>query len=289
MAEHASILLCSDLDRTLLPNGAQPESPQARPLFNALARHEALAIAYVSGRDLRLLQAAVQDYRLPVPDYAVGDVGTTIYEIHGDQWLACPEWRQHIAPDWNDAVPQDLADLFRDLDELTLQAPDQQGAFKLSFYTPAVIDQPALFDEMTQRLNRHGVRANLIWSIDESIDKGLLDILPASANKLHAIRFLMAHYDIKPSQAVFAGDSGNDLPVFTSDIPSIAVANTHPDVIANAQTELNRNDGLASFYVARGGFLGMNGNYAAGVLEGLSHYIEPVRDWLAHASAHLNS
>ena len=32
-----NILLCSDLDRTLIPNGTQPESPQARPLLRSLA------------------------------------------------------------------------------------------------------------------------------------------------------------------------------------------------------------------------------------------------------------
>ena len=29
----AHLLLCTDLDRTLLPNGEQPESPPARALF----------------------------------------------------------------------------------------------------------------------------------------------------------------------------------------------------------------------------------------------------------------
>ena len=33
----ACLLLCTDLDRTLLPNGEQPESPQARTLFARLA------------------------------------------------------------------------------------------------------------------------------------------------------------------------------------------------------------------------------------------------------------
>ncbi|MCI5126782.1 MAG: haloacid dehalogenase, partial [Candidatus Electrothrix sp. AR5] len=31
------LLVCTDLDRTLLPNGPQPESPGARPAFAALA------------------------------------------------------------------------------------------------------------------------------------------------------------------------------------------------------------------------------------------------------------
>lgn len=54
------VLLCGDLDRTVQPNGAQPESPQARPLLHTLA--------YVSGHHLALLLAAIRDYKLPVPD-----------------------------------------------------------------------------------------------------------------------------------------------------------------------------------------------------------------------------
>ena len=284
-----SVLLCSDLDRTLLPNGAHPESPRARPLLNALAKQNTLSLAYVSGRDIRLLQAAVRDYRIPLPRYAVGDVGTTIYEIRGEQWQPLPEWTEQIRPDWNDADPQDVAQLFRDLTELTLQEPDKQGAFKISFYAHPSVDRKALFEEMEQRLNHCGVRANLIWSIDEAIDTGLLDILPASADKLHAIRFLIARNHIDPELVVFAGDSGNDLPVLTSDIQSIVVANAHPDVITSAQNELTHRGDPASLYVAKGDFLGMNGNYSAGVLEGLTHYIEPANEWLTRAAATLDT
>lgn len=49
------ILLCSDLDRTLLPNGEQPESPEARLLLNKLARRPELTLAYVSGQHKAIL------------------------------------------------------------------------------------------------------------------------------------------------------------------------------------------------------------------------------------------
>ena len=39
------ILICTDLDRTLLPNGSQPESPLARPRFRALAARPEVSIA----------------------------------------------------------------------------------------------------------------------------------------------------------------------------------------------------------------------------------------------------
>ena len=44
------LLLCTDLDRTLIPNGPQPESPGARDRFAALAGSPHVVLAYVTGR-----------------------------------------------------------------------------------------------------------------------------------------------------------------------------------------------------------------------------------------------
>ncbi len=79
----SNILLCCDLDRTILPNGPQEESPQARPLLRALATRPEVTLVYVSGRHKALLLDAIREYDTPQPDYAIGDVGTTIYEIFG--------------------------------------------------------------------------------------------------------------------------------------------------------------------------------------------------------------
>jgi hypothetical protein len=103
----------------------------------------------------------------------------------------------------------------------------------------------------------------------------LLDVLPSSANKLHAIRFLMRQQGFTLGNTVFAGDSGNDLDVLTSDIRSVLVAN------ADAETKLRAAKASAdTLYVAKGGYLGMNGNYSAGILEGAAHYWPEVDAWL---------
>ena len=82
----STILLCSDLDRTLLPNGPQPESPQVRTLLRRVAERPDVKLAYVSGRHRELLHEAIDSYQLPEPDYAITDVGTRIYEINDDRW-----------------------------------------------------------------------------------------------------------------------------------------------------------------------------------------------------------
>nr|WP_303908912.1 HAD-IIB family hydrolase [Thiohalomonas denitrificans] len=276
-----SILLCSDLDRTLLPNGAAPESAEARPRLRTLAARPELMLAYVSGRHQALLRQAIADYAIPNPDYAIGDVGTTLYEIHGDHWRPWREWAEHIAPDWSGADHGDLAALFADLDLLRLQEPEKQNTFKLSYYAPSGLVRDELLAEMRSRLAAKDVRASLIWSVDEAADIGLLDVLPASATKLHAMEFLMARRGFDATRTVFAGDSGNDLPVVTSGrLRAVLVRNAHSEVVSEASRSLRVLGLERRLYVARGGFHHMNGNYSAGVLEGLAHFLPETEAWM---------
>ncbi|MEN8142847.1 MAG: HAD-IIB family hydrolase [Thermodesulfobacteriota bacterium] len=263
------ILLCTDLDRTLLPNGLQPESPGARELFSKLAAAPFVSLAYVSGRNLKLLAEAISSYNLPTPDFMIGDVGTTIYSNNNNGWEAVGEWQQLIAEDWQDVTAADLEAMLADIKELTLQEPEKQGPFKLSYFTPPDIDPEKLVAKVSRRLANCPARVSLIHSIDEVNNLGLFDLLPEGATKLHAVRFLIEKSGVLPTRTIYAGDSGNDMEVFRSEIKSILVANTAPEVqrmaMATSPTE--------STHLARGGFLGMNGNYAAGILEGLTHYL----------------
>jgi sucrose-6F-phosphate phosphohydrolase len=276
-----NVLLCSDLDRTILPNGSQPESPQARQMLHKVVSHPQLILAYVSGRHEQLIRHAIEEYAIPVPDYAIGDVGTTIYKVEDGSWQAWSEWTAEIAMDWSGASHQDLQALFSDLDLLHLQEREKQNTFKLSYYSPVTFDKKGLLAEMEGRLKSQGIKASLIWSVDEAVDVGLLDVLPASATKLHAVEFLMERLQFDASQTVFAGDSGNDLPVVTSGrLQAVLVKNAHPDVVAEARAELGKKQLTHKLYVAQGKFQGMNGNYSAGVLEGLAHFIPATAQWM---------
>lgn len=281
------VLLCSDLDRTLLPNGPQPESPMARLLLRALAQRPEITLAYVSGRHRALVQNAIREYALPVPDYVVGDVGTTIYRVAGEDWQAWAEWEQEIAPDWRGQTRERLAELLAGIPALRPQEPEKQNTFKLSYYAPPDTDRDTLFTAVRTRLAPHRIRASLIWSIDEVENLGLFDVLPARATKLHGVQFLIRHGGFEEESTVFAGDSGNDLPVLASGLHAVLVRNAREDVREEA-IRLSAAAGCRRcLYLARGDFLGMNGNYAAGVLEGLAHFIPQAVEWLTQAQARL--
>lgn len=277
------LLICTDLDRTLLPNGTQPESPEARTIFTRLVSRPEVCLVYVSGRNLALVQEAIQEYDLPAPHWIVGDVGSTMYKFEGDRWKSWQNWTQQIAGDWRGFNAIDLEPLFSDLAEishLVLQEPDQQSRFKLSYYLPLDIEKDALQQYIKLRLEEQNIAASLIYSVDEAKEIGLLDILPARATKLHAVEFLMGQLNFDDGNTVFAGDSGNDLPMLISAVPSVLVANAPEDIIVQSQQQAKELGNTHRLYLAQGGFLGMNGNYSAGILEGIVHYYPDTQRWI---------
>jgi HAD superfamily hydrolase (TIGR01484 family) len=278
------LLLCTDLDRTVLPNGSQPESDGARNRFAMLASRPEVTLAYVTGRDRQLVSKAIINYCLPQPDYVISDVGTTIYEIHDNNWQLWRDWQQEIAPDWAGRSHSDIRRLLLDIVDLQLQEPAKQNLYKSSFYVPLYADIEALSHDIRLRLEAGGMRTNLIWSIDEPRGVGLLDVLPARASKKHAVFFLMQRNGYAPGDTVFAGDSGNDLPVLASEIPAVLVANASAAVRREALSLAEAQGHTDALYIAQGGFMDMNGNYTAGVLEGVVHYQPEVRNWLMENS-----
>lgn len=266
------LLLCTDLDRTLIPNGAEPESPGARERFAGFVAQPEVTLAYVTGRHRELVEAAITEYVLPRPDYVIGDVGTSLYRVTDGAWEPVQEWQASIGADWAGTDHDALAGLFQGIPGLRLQEAEKQGPFKLSYYADVLGDPEGLLAPMRARLAGAGARARLIWSIDEAAGEGLLDVLPASASKYHAIEFLMALTGHDPETTVFAGDSGNDLEVLASPIPSVLVANGHPAVRADARRLAAAGGHADRLYEASGGWGGMNGNYSAGILEGIAHF-----------------
>lgn len=276
----APVLLCADLDGTLVPNGQHPESPQARALLRGLARHPAFSLAYVSGRDLQRLRQAVAHYALPEPDFAIGDVGTSLYEVWDGHWHACGHWRAQLGEDWLGRTAPELHPLLADLPGLRKQEPGKQQRFKLSYYSATDGDPGQLLNRVRERLAGAGLRASLVWSLEETTGRGLLDVLPARADKRQAIEYLMHNRGFPSEHTVYAGNSGNDMSVLTSGLHSVLVANAPPEVARSALQTLRERGWADRLYLARGGLLGMNGNYAAGVLEGLAHFLPHTLDWL---------
>ncbi len=270
------LLLCTDLDRTLLPNGPQPEPAQARPLFRRLVEGEDVTLVFNTGRNRKMVEDAIAEYGLPAPEYVIGDVGTTISRVRPGKaslhWEVWESWDRHIATDWKRFTHAELVRLLKPVEGIRLQEDWKQTPFKLSYYLELDGTQQAAVERVREILSTQDLAARLIWSVDEAIGIGLLDVLPERASKLHALEYLQRQLGFDDSNTVFAGDSGNDLPVLVSHIPSVLVANAIPEVARGASEEAAQAGHADRLYLAKGGFAGMEGFYAAGILEGVVHY-----------------
>lgn len=280
-------LLATDLDRTLLPNGEPPESPGARDLLRAFVEAEALPLAYVTGRRLALVEAAIVEYDVPRPDWVIADVGSSLFEWDGDSWRPSAEWSAWLAEDWPGKEGTDLAPLFEGDDDLHLQEPAAQGPHKLSYFTELEVDSDSLRRRLLARLDAEKLRSQVVYSVDEGAQVGLIDVLPARSSKRGALEFLVQREGFAPDAVLFAGDSGNDLEVLLSPTPAVLVANADSGLRRQAQALAERLGTATAFYLARGGELGMNGNYAAGILEGWLHYHPADRRKLEDLAANL--
>lgn len=85
--------LCNDLDRTLLPNGPQPESAATGERFN------------------QLVEQVIDEYQLPQRAYVIANVGSTIYELQPASWIHWEKWQQEISPDWKGKSHEDMRSL----------------------------------------------------------------------------------------------------------------------------------------------------------------------------------
>ena len=244
-----------------------------------------VTLAYVSGRHLASVQAAIEEFQLPLPDYAVCDVGSSIFRCTSrssgatEFWHPLESWRAHLSAEWPAGSVDVARELLRDLTELTLQEPERQSEFKLSYYVPILGDPSLMLNEVRQRLAGREVNASLVYSVDDGRQSGLLDLLPAASGKRAAIEHLLREMELTLDQAFFAGDSGNDREVLVSPIPAVLVANASEELRAEVLEAAQRSGNAQRLYLAHGAFRGMNGNYAAGILEGLAHYLPETEAW----------
>ena len=275
------LLICTDLDRTLIPNGSQHESPNAKQYFSTLISRPEVILTYVSGRDQKLVEKAITHYCLPIPDFVIGDVGTSIYHVgEKKDWIRQLEWENKIAKDWGGKNYTALKKELNDIPALLPQEVHKQNRFKLSYYVQMNENKVALSSIIDKQLNEAGFNARLIWSVDEPAGIRLLDILPASASKLHAIEELMKTEGFNYTNTVFCGDSGNDLEVLVSPIQAVLVANSQSEVQKKAKNLSHEKGNEGQLYIAQGQFAGMNGNYSAGMLEGIVHYFPETAKWM---------
>lgn len=237
----ANAALISDIDNTLVG-----DKVALNALGDWLAQQRGkLVFGVATGRPIDSAVAILKRHHVRTPDVIISSVGTEIH--YGSRLVPDLGWAAHIRYLWRRDA---LAEALSAFPELTLQTPENQREFKISYLVnPA--NMPDI-ETLKAYLNEKKLHAQLIYSHEE-----FLDVLPIRASKGHAIRYFSYKWSLPVEHCLVAGDSGNDIEMLMGDTLAIVVGN-HSQEIAHLR------DGTQVYFA--------KAHYAAGIMEGIAHY-----------------
>tara|TARA_R110002111_G_scaffold262613_1_gene339522 strand:+ start:133507 stop:136107 length:2601 start_codon:yes stop_codon:yes gene_type:complete len=254
-------VLATDLDGTFIPlEGDTGNQSDLQTLASQFVFHD-ISLIFVTGRHFESVVQAIDEFALPQPEWIICDVGTSIFQrqVSGKftPVVAYQKYQDQIIA----SMPVvRLRERLQSIPGLRLQEAEKQGRFKLSFYAEAAqLDE--LVDRVQEELDQTNAPYSIIHSVDPFNGDGLIDLLPATVSKAHALEWWFEAYDLNPQDIVFAGDSGNDLAALTAGYRTILVGNANR-TLAQRVYNLHRESGWENrLYLARG-------TATTGVLEG---------------------
>ncbi|WP_082673821.1 HAD family hydrolase [Thiohalocapsa sp. ML1] len=212
-----TFVLATDLDGTLLGGDAATR----RRFYQWLAGlGERCILIFVTGRALAdtlpLLDAAGGDEPLPPrPRWIISDIGTRI--VDGDTLAPIAPLQDWVAAAWGDAGARVRA-LLADEPAIAPQAVD--APYRVSyFFDPA---------DFPRRIADKIAAAGFDCLLSHEM---YLDVLPRGVAKGPALLRLLEYAGLAEHPVVVAGDTLNDLSLFQTGLPGIAVGNAEDGLL----------------------------------------------------------
>jgi len=269
------LVIATDLDRTLLPNGTQAYDG-SMGIFCEIIKKEKLKLVYVTGRNLRLVKEAIAEFHTPWPDFIVAEVGTKLYSRSNENFVEDCEWIRQIRSQTRNWDTDDFQEKLSFIKGLRIQEKDKQNEFKLSYYIDNLENSDVVRRKAAQIIKSVCEHATIVYSVNETQNVGLLDILPKCATKVTGLEYLRKKLGLKKKDIVYCGDSGNDTLPLTFGYKSIVVRNAIPSVKYAVRDISSQKGIIYNLYIAEG-YGNLNGYYVSGIIEGLTkfHMISP--------------
>lgn len=196
------MLLATDLDGTFL--AGDPEDRLS--LYQTIAAHPEIKLAYVTGRSLEAVLPLLADPTLPQPDYIIADVGATL--VHGDSLQPIQQLQSVVDSRWPGETQVASA-----IEPFGLERQDVPQARRCSYFcTPEQAANPAL-REIADELG-----CDLLYSAEL-----YLDFLPKGVNKGSSLQALADWLELSHDQVLAAGDTLNDLSMLSSSFHGVCV------------------------------------------------------------------
>lgn len=232
-------VLATDLDGTFL-GGSEDDRHR---LYNWIEdNRETVGLIFVTGRDPKFIGTLCRDHGVPWPDYAVGDVGTTIAVVSPETGVSpIAELEEQISARWGNAGERVRARL-EGHPGLTLQPTEFR--YRVSYDIDGGSFDASAWDIVLEM----GFQPLIS-------DNRFFDVLPDGVSKGPSLRLLVEHLSIRPERVLCAGDTLNDLSMLECGLPAVAVGNSEPALIERVAH-------LEHLHMARG-------HGAAGILEAI--------------------
>jgi len=231
------MLLATDLDGTFL--AGNPEDRLS--LYQTIAAHPEIKLAYVTGRSLEAVLPLLADPTLPQPDYIIADVGATM--VHGDSLQPIQQLQSVVDTRWPGETQVAGA-----VEPFGLERQDVPQARRCSYFcTPEQAANPAL-REIADELG-----CDLLYSAEL-----YLDFLPKGVNKGSSLQALADWLELSHDQVLAAGDTLNDLSMLSSSFHGVCVGESETALL-EATTNHSR-----TLHAERPG--------CGGILEAFAHF-----------------
>ncbi len=240
-----NLLIISDIDGTLVEGKDCDGLDEFKKWVDD--HKDKIVFGVASGRNREVTQQAFADYNLPEPDVLICSAGSEIY--YTNKMIPDNGFESHIDYQWK---REELQYALSKFGGVTLQEPEAQWRFKLSYY----VDKDFTEDDIAnlyKYLDDNKLRAKILLT-----ENHYLDLLPFRASKGSAVRYLGYKWKQPLENFITAGNSGNDRDMLKGKTNGIVVANYSPEL-----EELRKNK---STYFSKNPL-------AKGVLEGIKHHI----------------
>lgn len=270
------VVLATDLDGTLIPLQDNPGNATDLHVLCKALDAAGLQLIFVTGRHLASVAEVMCSDNLPIPDWIIADVGTSIYQRTSFDDVTSPTQlsrafvlTEAYAAELGGLVGnfsvQRVAELLAPIAALRMQESEKQSRFKLSYYVDhRLLEQVRV--QIAERIETARAPYSIVASIDPFTQDGLIDLLPRQVTKAYGIEWWARFQKIERDEILYAGDSGNDSAVFAAGFRSIVVGNAQRAVLEAAE-QAHRAAGWENrLYAAEQ-------SATSGVLAGLQHFL----------------
>lgn len=196
------LLLATDLDGTFLAG----KSLFKQQLYRMMRERDDVVLVFVSGRGLETVIPLLNDPIIPNPHYIISDVGATI--VNGLTLEPIQPLQASIEDKWPGSI--NISNKFKEVKGLEWQEVPQMR--RCSYY----------FDEHTDLEQVNYIAQSLGCDVLMSAGK-YLDILPHGVNKGSSLTQLVNLLKISKKDVLVAGDTLNDLSLYTTDYKGVVV------------------------------------------------------------------